>query len=57
VHNDVSVLLKDGLQSPTHPIVAAGDEGKGWTVQGRLLHRASSSVARLAWRRISALAS
>ena len=49
VGDDVAVLLKDALQGPTHPIVAAGNQGERRTFQGQL-HRASSSVARPAWR-------
>ena len=56
VRDDVPVLLKDALQRPAHPIVAAGNQSKRRTFP-RHFHRGSSSVARLAWRFPSALAS
>src|SRR6202521_3947775 len=56
MRDDVAVLLKDALQGPAHPIVAAGNQGERRTFLGQL-HQGSSSVARLAWRLRSALAS
>ena len=34
VSDDVPVLLEYALQSPTHPIVSAGDQSKGRAIQG-----------------------
>ena len=36
VRDDVAALLEDALQSPTHPIVAAGDQRKRRTFNGQL---------------------
>jgi hypothetical protein len=36
VRDDVTALLEDALQSPTHPIVAAGDERERRPFNGQL---------------------
>ena len=36
VRDDVPALLEDALQSPTHPIVAAGNQRKRRTFNGQL---------------------
>ena len=56
IGHDVPVLLKDALQRPAHRVIAAGNQCEWRTFQGQF-HPASSSVARLAWRRFGALAS